>query len=99
MLLLATGTIGLIPEGHQVERWFFWMQQAAPAAAAIASPPAGTGIIVQATNASQIAARLQATIADVPRSSARNAFRSPMRSTEGWPHGGGPPSRPQYDFL
>ncbi|CAL8465377.1 g4913 [Coccomyxa elongata] len=81
------GIIGLTPEGHQVERWFFWMQQPAPAAAAIASPPAGTGTIVQADNASRIAARLQALIADVPRSSARNAFRSPMRSTEGWPHG------------
>ncbi|BDA50115.1 hypothetical protein COCOBI_15-2430 [Coccomyxa sp. Obi] len=80
------GIIGLTPEGHQVERWFFWMQQAAPAAAT-SSPPAGTGTSAPADNASEVATRLQALISDAPRSSARNAFRSAMRSTEGWPHG------------
>ena len=30
---LLTGVIGLTPDGHQVERWFFWLQQPAAAPA------------------------------------------------------------------
>ncbi len=84
-MYVLTGIIGLTPDGHQVERWFFWLQQpdSVPAQTGTSDCPdqaAQTG--ASFGDASDVAARLQALMTDPPQIGARNAFRRAMHRSE-----------------
>lgn len=86
------------PDDHQVERWFFWLQRAPSATAqqggvgrsagARSEQRPSSGFSTEKGSAREVAARLQALMADPPHMSAQDAFRRAVLYMENQSPGG-----------